>query len=903
MGAGGGLVAGSGKEFVVINAEDSWREKPLQVLGGGVCQICGEHIEILEFNNIKEFFVACNECAFPLCRPCYEYERREGDQVCPQCKTRYKRQKGSPRVDGDEEEDEADDLDHEFSFCNANWISSGSKFDIQNKSDWWSSHSNIGACTSDLYHSNSKNNTGFPCITYGEIDSHDRHALIVPSSVNSRGSLDQVIFQAESSTALQPRPMNKSRDMSLYGYGSIAWKNRVENWKRKRLHMQQKTGAGGCAFQEDYMDFEEGDSDALITDEARKPLSRKLPIASKKINPYRIVIILRLIIIGFFFHYRLLNPVENAYALWLTSVICEVCFTVSWLLDQFPKWYPIERETFLDRLSLRYEKEEEQSQLADIDVFINTVDPKKEHPLITANAVLSILAIDYPAHKVSCYVSDDGAAMLTFEALSETSLFAKKWVPFCKKFNIEPRAPESYFNQKINYLKSKIDPAFVGERRAMKREYEEFKIRINGLISMSQKVPEGGWTMQHGVPWPGNDAQDHPGMVQVFLGHGDSLDANGDNLPRLVYVSREKRPGFNHHKKAGAMNALIRVSGVLSNAPFILNLDCTHYINNSKALREAMCFMMDPTSGRKVCFVQFPYKFDGNNQNDNYSDRVAFFNINMKGLDGIQGPIYLGTGCVFRRQAMYGIEAPMKEKHPRNSCNCWPKWCFHCSPARRTGKRRHKYKENNKFLKQNREISAQVHSLETILEEVEGEDLEMTSLVPLDRLEKKFGRSPAFAASTLSENVRISMFNSYASALEEALQVISCGYEDKTAWGKEVGWIYGSAAEDAVTGFKMHCHGWRSVYCKPRRPAFKSSIPTDLSDYLHLVLRQAQGSVEISLSKHCPIWYGYGGGMKCLQRLSYISLTIHPWTALPLITYCILPAFCLLTGKFFIPEV
>lgn len=27
---------------------------------------------------------------------------------------------------------------------------------------------------------------------------------------------------------------------------------------------------------------------------------------------------------------------------------------------------------------------------------------------------------------------------------------------------------------------------------------------------------------------------------------------------RLVYVSREKRPGFKHHKKAGVMNALVR---------------------------------------------------------------------------------------------------------------------------------------------------------------------------------------------------------------------------------------------------------------------------------------------------------------------------------------------------------
>jgi len=87
---------------------------------------------------------------------------------------------------------------------------------------------------------------------------------------------------------------------------------------------------------------------------------------------------------------------------------------------------------------------------------------------VTANTVLSILAVDYPVDKISCYVSDDGAAMLTFEALSETSEFAKKWVPFCKKFSIEPRAPEFYFAQKIDYLKDKVDASFVKERRAMK---------------------------------------------------------------------------------------------------------------------------------------------------------------------------------------------------------------------------------------------------------------------------------------------------------------------------------------------------------------------------------------------------------------------------------------------------
>ena len=64
-------------------------------LSGQICQICGDEIEVTVDG---EPFVACNECAFPVCRPCYEYERREGNQACPQCKTRYKRIKGEASI-------------------------------------------------------------------------------------------------------------------------------------------------------------------------------------------------------------------------------------------------------------------------------------------------------------------------------------------------------------------------------------------------------------------------------------------------------------------------------------------------------------------------------------------------------------------------------------------------------------------------------------------------------------------------------------------------------------------------------------------------------------------------------------------------------------------------------------
>lgn len=88
-------------------------------------------------------------------------------------------------------------------------------------------------------------------------------------------------------------------------------------------------------------------------DEARQPLSRKVSIASSKVNPYRMVIVVRLVVLAFFLRYRILHPVPDAIGLWLVSIICEIWFAISWILDQFPKWFPIDRETYLDRLSLR----------------------------------------------------------------------------------------------------------------------------------------------------------------------------------------------------------------------------------------------------------------------------------------------------------------------------------------------------------------------------------------------------------------------------------------------------------------------------------------------------------------------------------------------------------------------
>jgi cellulose synthase A len=38
--------------------------------------------------------------------------------------------------------------------------------------------------------------------------------------------------------AAQPRSLDPSKDLAAYGYGSIAWKERMESWKQKQDKLQ-----------------------------------------------------------------------------------------------------------------------------------------------------------------------------------------------------------------------------------------------------------------------------------------------------------------------------------------------------------------------------------------------------------------------------------------------------------------------------------------------------------------------------------------------------------------------------------------------------------------------------------------------------------------------------------------
>lgn len=198
----------------------------------------------------------------------------------------------------------------------------------------------------------------------------------------------------------------------------------------------------------------------------------------------RLLALVRLVVLGFFLQWRLTHPNEDAVWLWLMSVVCEVWFAFSWILDQIPKLCPsIVLPTFrffMTSLICHYLS----IPLAVLTFLVLTYSctqliPRNNHlPSLLAPSFQSYPLITQWIKKIACYVSDDGGAILTFEATAEAA-FADLWVPFCRKHNIfEPKNPESYFSLKVDPTKNKSRLDFVKDRRKVKRE---FKVMKNGL--------------------------------------------------------------------------------------------------------------------------------------------------------------------------------------------------------------------------------------------------------------------------------------------------------------------------------------------------------------------------------------------------------------------------------------
>lgn len=97
--------------------------------------------------------------------------------------------------------------------------------------------------------------------------------------------------------------------------------------------------------------------------------------------------------------------------------------------------------------------------------------------------------------------------------------------------------------------------------------------------------------------------------------------------------------------------------------------------------------------------------------------------INLRGLDGIQGPVYVGTGCVFNRTALYGYEPPIKPKHKKPGV-----LSSLCGGSRKKSSKSSKKGSDKKKSSKHVDPTVPIFSLEDIEEGVEGMPAEFFSL-------------------------------------------------------------------------------------------------------------------------------------------------------------------------------
>ncbi|KAL6959707.1 hypothetical protein U1Q18_039860 [Sarracenia purpurea var. burkii] len=343
----------------------------------------------------------------------------------------------------------------------------------------------------------------------------------------------------------------------------------------------------------------------------------------------------------------ILHPASlSSFCITISLLIADAVLGFMWLTTQAFRMRPVYRRAFPENL----EKVVAEEDLPAIDIFICTADPFKEPPMSVVNTALSVMAYDYPTEKISVYVSDDGGSALTLFAFMEAAKFGRHWLPFCRKKKIVERCPDAYFGS--NHPR-------CSESEQIKIMYESMKVRVENVVNRGRVGDEyvtseqerqiyNKWTKEF-------TRRDHPTIIQVLLEASTDKDVMGQSMPNLIYVSREKNRDFPHHFKAGALNVLLRVSAIMTNAPLILTLDCDMYSNDPKTPRTVLCYFSDPKLSPKLGYIQFPQRFHGLNKDDIYaSEFKRLFQINPRGMDGLIGPGYVGTGCFFSRRVFFG---------------------------------------------------------------------------------------------------------------------------------------------------------------------------------------------------------------------------------------------------------
>ncbi|CAN1254516.1 Cellulose synthase-like protein G3 [Linum perenne] len=508
----------------------------------------------------------------------------------------------------------------------------------------------------------------------------------------------------------------------------------------------------------------------------------------------------------------------------LTMLVADIVLAFMWSTVQALRMNPIRRREMVEK----FEKvvSDGSGELPGLDVFICTADPYKEPPIRAVNTALSVMAYEYPRNKLSVYVSDDGGSAMTLFSLMEGAKFASRWLPFCEKNNVVERNPAVYFelghhSSNVSAEEEYIKVVFIiGMYESMKVKLEDVleigKVDDQYINGDKEREVFNKWTNQHFTK------QDHPTVIQVLLDSNKDKDTDGHLMPNFIYVSRQKSKTSPHHFKAGALNVLLRVSAMMTNAPIVLTLDCDMSSNDPQTPIRAMCYFCDPKLGpENSAYLQFPQSYHGINKNDIYAGEFQrLFRIQAMGFDGLRGPNHVGTGCFFRRRVFFG-----------------------------------------------------------------GPSTPVTPEIP----------------EVGPDHVLVNKSIQSKSVLELADKVAGCTYENKTSWGYKMGYRYGSLVEDMFTGYSLHCEGWRSMFCCPKRSAFLGDAPISLVDMLTQQKRWAIGVLEVGFSKYSALTYGVkNAGL--LTGLGYCQYSFWPIWAIPLTIYAFLPQLALLNHVHIFPK-
>ncbi|KAF9604522.1 hypothetical protein IFM89_007643 [Coptis chinensis] len=567
------------------------------------------------------------------------------------------------------------------------------------------------------------------------------------------------------------------------------------------------------------------------------PLQERISLKS---NTRRVLSLTILFLFFSLLYFRICSLKEHGVT-WLLAFLCESWFTFLWAINVSSNWNPVEYKTYPDRLLKRFQ------DLPPLDIFVTTADPVLEPPILTVNTVLSLLALDYPPNKLACYVSDDSASPITFYSLSESIKLAKLWIPYCKKYNVQVRAPFLYFSvHEPDSTSHPSSPEFVEEWKHMKTEYETLTKKVEEAVQNFTPLDLTGEL----ATFSNATSENHPSIVKIIWENKEDFE---DRVPHLIYVSREKQPTHPHHFKAGAMNVLTRVSGVMTNAPFMLNVDCDMFANNPNIVLHAMCLLLGHEKERDSAFVQCPQLFYGGLKDDPFGNQmVVWQGYLLHGVAGIQGPNYTGTGCFHRRKSIYGL-----------------------SPD-------------------DVELGKNVN-------------LDVAAKLDEETLRARFGYSMELTKSATQliyeETAKSDFPDDLLGTLEASTEVANCSYEFNTQWGTKVGWVYGSATEDILTGQRIHAMGWSTVYCTPDPVPFLGCAPSAGPVIMVQQKRWATGLLEILFSKRNPIVACILGDLWFRQCFAYLWMNLWGLASIPELCYSILPAYSLLTDTPFMPKV